>query len=161
MLISKELNAAMNEEIGLELLASHQYMNTASYFEGLALKKLAAMFYKQSEEEREHALKFIRYITETGGTVEIPQVPAPKATFSGVEEAVKHALDWELEVTKRCNAIMTLAVGQKDYAAQDLMRWFATEQVEEVSTMQSLLQVVRAVGERNLFMIEGYLSHKD
>ncbi|MFB3853124.1 MAG: ferritin [Vicinamibacterales bacterium] len=159
MLISKELNAAMNEEIGLELFASHQYLNIAAYFESLALKKLAKMFFKQADEEREHAMKFIRYIVETGGKVEIPQVAGPKTAFGSVEEAIKYSLDWEIEVTNRCNAIMTIAVDQKDYAAQDFMRWFATEQIEEVSTMQTLLQVVQAAGERNLFMMEAYLSH--
>ncbi|RPJ83688.1 MAG: ferritin [Acidobacteria bacterium] len=160
MLISKELNAAMNEEIGLELFASHQYLNIAAYFERLALKKLAKMFFKQADEEREHAMKFIHYVVETGGTVEVPQVAAPKPGFASVEEAIKYSLDWEIEVTNRCNAIMTIAVDQKDYAAQDFMRWFVTEQVEEVSTMQTLLQVVQSAGERNLFMLEAYLSHE-
>jgi len=160
MLISKELNAAMNEEIGLELFASNQYLNIAAYFESLALKKLAAMFFKQSDEERAHALKFVHYITETGGTLEVPKVDAPKVGFKGVEEAVKLSLDWEIEVTRRCNDIMTLAIAQNDYAAQDFMRWFVTEQVEEVSSMQSLLQVVQAAGDRNIYMLEGYLSHE-
>jgi ferritin len=159
MLISKELNAAVNEEIGLELFASHQYLNMASYFEGLALKKLAAMFRKQGDEEREHAVKFMHYLDETGGHVEIPAVPAPRASFASVEEAVKVSLDWELEVTRRINALMALAIAQKDYAAQDFLRWFVTEQVEEVATMDNLLKVVKAAGERSLIMIEAYLVH--
>jgi bacterioferritin B len=159
MLISKELNAAINEEIGLELFASHQYLNMASYFEGLALKKLAAMFRKQGDEEREHAVKFVHYLDETGGTVEIPAVPAPRATFASVEEAVKVSLDWELEVTRRINALMALAIAQKDYAGQDFLRWFVTEQVEEVATMDNLLKVVKAAGDRSLIMIEAYLVH--
>jgi bacterioferritin B len=159
MMISKELTAAINEEIGLEFFASHQYLNMASYFEGLALKKLAAMFRKQGEEEREHAVKFVHYLDETGGMVEIPAIAAPRATFASVEEAVKVALDWELEVTRRINALMALAIKQTDYAAQDFLRWFVTEQVEEVATMDNLLRVVKAAGERNLIMIEAYLVH--
>ena len=159
MLISKELTAAINEEIGLELFASHQYMAMASYFEGLALKKLAAMFRKQGDEEREHAVKFIKYLDETGGTVEIPAIQAPRATFSSVEEAVKVALDWEIEVTRRINNLMAMAIEQKDYAGQDFLRWFVTEQVEEVSTMDNLLKVVRAAGERSLIVVEAYLVH--
>ena len=161
MLISQELNAAFNEEIGLELFASHQYLNIASYFDGVGLKKLAGMFFKQAEEERAHAIKFVRYIDDVGGAVEIPAVPAPKATFGSVEEAVSLALHWELEVTARVNAMMTLAVDQKDYAAQDFLRWFVTEQVEEVSTMENLLKVVRVSGERSLLMVEAYLVHNE
>jgi ferritin len=159
MLISKELNAAINEEIGLEFFASHQYLNMASYFEGLALKKLAAMFRKQGDEEREHAVKFIHYVDETGGAVQIPTINAPRATFASVEEAVKLSLDWELEVTRRINALMALAIEQKDYAAQDFLRWFVTEQIEEVATMDNLLKVVKAAGERSLIVVEAYLVH--
>jgi ferritin len=159
MQISKELNVAINEEIGLELFASHQYMNMASYFEGLALRQLAAMFRKQGAEEREHAVKFIHYLEETGAHVVIPAVQAPRAMFTSVEEAVQTSLDWELEVTRRINALMTLAIEQKDYAAQDFLRWFVTEQVEEVSTMDNLLKVVKAAGERNIIVVEAYLVH--
>ncbi len=160
MLISKELTAAINEEIGLEFFASHQYLNIAAYFEGLALKKLAKMFYKQSEEERGHGLKFAKYVVEAGGIVEVPAVQAPKAIFKNVEEAIRLSLEWELEVTKRCNALMALAIEQKDYIAQDFLRWFVTEQLEEVSTMDNLLKIIQQAGERYIVMLEAYLSHE-
>jgi bacterioferritin B len=160
MLISKELTAAFNEEIGLELFASNQYLNMAAYLESLPLKKLAAMFEKQAEEERTHALKYVKYLNDVGGTVEIPAIDAPKATFKSVEELIQASLDWEIVVTNRINAMMTLAVEQKDYAAQDFLRWFVTEQVEEVSTMDNLLKIVKAAGERSLIVVEAYLAHQ-
>ena len=160
MLISKELTAAFNDEIGLELFASNQYLNMGAYLESLPLKKLAALFYKQAEEEREHAKKFVHYLNEVGGVVEIPEVKKPQATFKSVEEIIQVSLDWEIEVTNRINALMTLAIEQKDYAAQDFLRWFVTEQVEEVSTMDNLLKVVKAAGERSLIVVEAYLVHQ-
>ncbi len=159
MLISKELAAAFNEEIGLEMFASHQYLSIGSYFQTLGLKKLAGMFYKQGDEERGHGIKLLHYLDEVGGAVEIPAVKAPKATFKSAEEAVQLSLDWELEVTRRINAMMTLAVEQKDYAAQDFLRWFVTEQVEEVATMENLLKVVKTAGDRSLLVVEAYLVH--
>lgn len=159
MLISEELNKAFNEEIGRELFASHQYIAIASYFDGRALKKLAALFFKQSEEEREHAMKFVEYLNDVNGKVEVPAVDAPKSDFQSAEEAVRLALEWELDVTKHINDLMTLAVEQKDYAAQEFLDWFVKEQVEEVSTMQDLLQIVQQVGEHYLIMVEAYLSH--
>jgi len=137
MLIGKELTQAINEQIGHELAASHQYVAIAAYFDGLALKRLAKMFYRQGEEEREHAIKFAHYVVETGGTLEIPAIPAPKASFKSVEEAVQLSMDWELEVTRRINGLMDIAVAQKDYLGKDFLRWFVTEQLEEVSTMQN------------------------
>jgi ferritin len=160
MLISKELNAAFNEEIGLELFSSHQYMVMAAWFDELALKKLSELFFKQGEEERTHAMKFIKYVMDAGGKVEIPTVDAPQSTYATVEEAIRASYDWEMEVTRRINALMALAIDQKDYIAQDFLRWFVTEQLEEVSSMDRLLKVVRQAGDRNLIMLEAYLSHE-
>lgn len=160
MMISNELNAAMNEEIGLEFFASNQYVAMAAYFDNLALPKLSKAFLKQADEERGHALKFVHYLMDTGGHVAIPDIKAPTSDFTTVEEAIKISLDWELEVTRRCNAIMAMAVEQKDWAAQDFMRWFVTEQVEEVKRAEDLLRIVKLAGERNLIMLEAYLSHE-
>ena len=160
MHISKELNAAFNDEIGLELFASNQYLNMSAFLDGMPLKKLAGMFHKQADEERGHALKFVKYLCDVGGTVEIPTIKAPQATFKSVEEIIQSSLDWEVEVTNRINAMMTMAVEQKDYAAQDFLRWFVTEQIEEMATMDNLLKVVKAAGERSLIMVEAYLVHQ-
>jgi bacterioferritin B len=159
MLISKKLNTAINEEIGREFEASHIYASMASYVDGLALKQLSALLFKQSDEERSHGMKFIKYVLDAGGSVEIPAIPAPPPTFKSVEDAIKLALDWELKITGHINDLITLAVAQKGYIAQDFLKWFATEQLEEVSSTDDLLKVVRYSGERNLIMIEAYLSH--
>jgi len=161
MMIGKELNDAINAQIGAEFGASLQYVAIATYFDGEALKKLAALFYKQAEEENEHAMKFIKYLVDTGGEVRIPAVAAPKAAFGSAEEAVKLSLDWELEVTRQINNLYDIAKAKNDYAGQNFLNWFVDEQVEEVNSMDNLLKVVRRVGERNIVMIEAYLSHGD
>lgn len=159
MLISAEMNRRFNEEIGRELHASHQYMNMAGYFDGLALKLLSKMFLEQAAEERDHAMKFVNYILSTGGTLEVPAIEAPKAQFKSVEEAIQLAVNWELQITRCINDLMTAAVDEKDYAAQDFLRWFVTEQVEEVATMEELLKVVQMVTDRQIIMVEAYLVH--
>ena len=159
MLISPELNTAINAQIGRELSASHQYVSMAAYFEDLALKKLAEMFYKQGEEEREHAMKFVKYLTSVNGQVEIPAIEAPQTSFKSVEQAIQQALNWELDVTRHINDLMDQAIAEKDHAARGFLQWFVTEQIEEVSTMDNLHKVVQAVGERNVIMVEAYLVH--
>ncbi len=160
MLISKKLNAAFNDEIGLELFASNQYLNMAAYLETIPLKKLAALFMKQSDEERGHALKFVKYLNEVGGTVQIPAIEAPQSTFKSVEDVIAKSLKWEGEVTDRINQMMAMAIAEKDYAAQEFLQWFVKEQVEEVSTMENLLKIVKLSGDRALIMVEAYLSHQ-
>ena len=159
MLIGKELAGAMNQQVGNEFGASLQYFNTAAYFDSDDLAELAAFFYRQAEEEKEHALKFLHYVVEAGGQVQIPAIPQPKHDIASAEEAVQLALDWEMEVTRQINAIIDLAIEQNDHIAQDFLRWFVAEQLEEVSTMSTLLSVVRRAGD-NLLWVEDFLARQ-
>jgi ferritin len=95
MLISKTLNKALNEQIGDELMASNQYLNIASYFDSETLPELADFFFRQSDEERMHALKILRYVLDAGGTVAIPELEEPTKDITTAEMAAKLALDWE------------------------------------------------------------------
>ena len=159
MLISPELTKALNEQIGHELGASLQYLSIAGYFDRQKLKLLANLFFKQSAEENEHALKFVHYVLNTKGDLRIPAIPAPAPTFGSAEEAVAAALKWEEEVTGQINRLMALANKQDDYLAQGFLQGFIDEQLEEVSKMDQLLTVIRRAGEKNLIMVEAYLVH--
>jgi len=159
MQISKALADLINEQIAHELIASNQYLQLATYFDGQALRKLSGFFYKQSEEEREHALKFVHYMTEVGGDVRILEIPAANYDVSSAEQAFQISLDWEKEVTRRIYAMMDQAISDKDYASQAFLQWYVTEQVEEESSMETMLQVVQKAGEKNLLMVEAYMTH--
>ena len=159
MLISKELASAFNAQVGHEFGASMQYVSIAAHFEQRQLKLLAKLFFEQAEEERQHAMKFVKYLLDTKATLQIPQTPAPKPSFTSAEEAVQAALNWEMDVTKQITGLMDLAVKQNDYLAQSFLQWFVDEQLEEVVKMDGLLEVIRQSGERNLLMVEAYLVH--
>ncbi len=159
MQISAAVAELMNAQIGHELGASNQYLQIATFFEARALRKLAEFFYKQSEEEREHALKFVRFLTETGAEVRIPAVPAARYEIDSAEQAFQMSLDWEKEVTRQIYTILETAIREKDFASQQFLQWFVEEQVEEVSSMENMLLVVQQAGEKNLLMVEAYLSH--
>lgn len=157
MLISKALEEAFNVQVGREFGAGLQYVNIAAYFDADDLPELAAFFYRQSEEERMHAMKFVKYLIDAGGQVRVPGVEEPKYEFASAEEAAQAALAWEEEVTAQINGLMDMAISQNDHIAQDFLRWFVTEQLEEVSTMTTLLNVIRRAG-TNILWVEDYLA---
>lgn len=159
MLISNELGAAFNAQIGHEYGASLQYVAIAGHFRQHQLTLLAKLFFAQAEEEAQHAMKFVQYLLDTKGDMRIPAIPAPKPTFASAEEAVQAALTWEQDVTGQITRLMDLAVKQNDYLAQSFLQWFIDEQLEEVVKMDRLLNVIRQSGERNLLMVEAYLVH--
>jgi ferritin len=159
VLISRELTKAFNAQIGYELGASLQYVSIAAHFHQRQLTLLAKLFFVQAEEERQHALKFVKYVLDTKGDLQIPAIPAPTPAFGSAEEAVAAALNWEKDVTAQITSLMDLALKENDYIAQSFLQWFIDEQLEEVVKMDRLLSVIRQSGERNLLMVEAYLVH--
>lgn len=158
MLISSKMNAALNQQVGNEFGASLQYVSIATYFDGESLPELAAHFYRQAEEERDHAMRFVKYIVDAGGSVIIPPIPGPKSGFSSAEEAVRLSLEWELTVTQQINALMDQAIKENDHIAGSMLQWFVTEQLEEVSSMETLLRMIQRAGDSGLLFVEQYLA---
>ena len=159
MLISPELAKAFNVQIGHEFGASMQYISIAAHFYQRQLTLLAKIFEEQADEEKQHAMKFVKYLQDTKGGLQIPSIPAPKASFASAEEAVQAALNWEKEVTRQITDLMAIAVRENDYLAQSFLQWFIDEQLEEVVKMERMLSVIKQSGERNLLMVEAYLVH--
>lgn len=158
MLASQKIIDAFNAQVGHELGASHQYIAIASYFSGENLEQLSQFFFRQSDEEKEHAMKFVRFVLDIEGEVRIPEIPAPPAGFDSARAAVQAALDWERTVTQQIYDLVDLCQGEKNHIALRFLDWFVTEQLEEVTIMSNLLGVIERAGEGNLLYVEDYLS---
>ena len=158
MRIDQALNDAINEQIGHEFGAMLQYVAIAAWFDGEALPRLAQHFSRQADEERAHAMRFLHYLVEVGGAVAIPAIPAAKSIFTSAEEAVQLSLDQEIKVTNQINALMDQAIAANDHAARTMLEWFVTEQVEEVSSMETLLRTIQRAGESGLLLVEQFLA---
>jgi ferritin len=157
MLASDQLIQAFNQQIGNEMGASMQYIAIASYFDHETLPQLAKFFYRQSEEERTHAMRFVKFINDVGGKVLIPTLPAPASDFTSAEEAVSKALAWEEEVTRQIYDLVEIARTDRNYVGIRFLDWFVEEQLEEVTSMNDLLSVIRRAGQDRLLFVEEYL----
>lgn len=158
MLISSKLNAAINEQIGNELGNANQYIAIASYFERECLFGLAKIYFKQAEEEREHGMKFVKFILDSGGKVAIPQIAAPQNEFRSAEDAAQVALDSEIRTTKQIYDLVELASAEKNFITLNFLQWYLNEQLEEVSSAETRLSVIKRAGP-SVLMVEAYLAH--
>ncbi len=159
MLISEKINAAINAQIGFELGNSNQYLAIASYFENESLFGLAKLFFKQADEEREHAMKLLKFVLDAGGKVNIPTIPAPRCEFVSAEDAAQYRLDSEIKTTQQVYELLELATREKNYITMNTLQWFVSEQLEEVSSAQTRLAVIKRSGP-NVLMVEAYLAHQ-
>ena len=157
---SDALTEQLNQQVGNEMGASMQYISIAAFFDGQSLTGLARFFYAQAEEERDHAMKLVRFIVDSGVELRIPDISGPKTGFEGAEEAVGLALAWEKEVTQQIYDLVTQAREDGNLIAERFLDWFVNEQYEEVTTMSELLDVVQRAGEGNLLAVEEFLSRE-
>ncbi len=132
----------LNLQIGNELSAHNQYLAVAVHYDAHTMPRMAAFFYQQALEERDHAMMMIQYLLDTDADVVIPAVEASVSSFEDVIAPVRLALEQEKRVTEQINGLLKIAREENDFASEQFMQWFIKEQVEEVATMSDLLAVV-------------------
>lgn len=159
MLISETIRAAINDQICHELGNSNQYVAIGAYFEGEGLFGLAKIFFKQAEEERDHAMKFVKFLLDAGATINIREISAPRNEFRSAEDAAQLALDAEKQTTEQIYSLVSLATNEKNYIALNFLQWFVNEQLEEVSSAETRLSVIKRAGP-SVLMVEAYLAHQ-
>jgi ferritin len=150
---------ALNAQIGNELAAHNQYLACAVHYDAETMPQMAAFFYAQALEERDHAMMMVQYLLDIDAPVRIPGVDGPQASFSDVVEPVALALDQEKRVTEQINSLLRIAREESDFASEQFLQWFIKEQVEEVATMSDLLAVVRR-NKDDLEDIEEYVARE-
>ena len=134
---------ALNTQIGNELAAHNQYLACAVHYDAETMPRMAAFFYGQALEERDHAMMMVQYLLDTDADVTMPGVDAPESAFADVVAPIELALDQEKRVTEQINSLLRIAREENDFASEQFMQWFIKEQVEEVAKMSDLLAVVR------------------
>ena len=150
---------ALNEQIAYEFGASQQYVAIAVHYDAQTLPQLAAHFYRQAVEERNHAMMMVQYLLDSDEQVLVPAVEAPQVSFSDVVAPVQLALDQERRVTSQIQQLAITAREEGDLVAEQFMHWFLQEQREEVSSMSALLQVVERLKD-NVMLVEDYLARE-
>lgn len=156
---AKNFAEALNAQIANEFAASQQYVAMAVYYDRETLPRLAAFFYRQALEEREHAMMMIRYLLDVDAPVEVPDIKSQPTRYKDGITPVREALEQEKQVSDEIFALFELARDTKDYRAEQFMQWFVKEQVEEVALMGDLLSVVERSRE-NLLLAEEYIARE-
>jgi ferritin len=146
----------LNTQIAYEFGAHQQYVAIAVHYDAETLPRLAAFFYAQALEERNHAMMMVQYLLDAGVDVTIPGVEAPKSGFADIVEPVALALDQERRVSSQIEELAKVAREAGDYLSEQFTLWFLKEQIEEVATMSDLLRVVERSRE-NPMWAEDYL----
>jgi bacterioferritin B len=132
---------ALNAQVAREFAAAHQYVAVGNYYAAETYPRLAAFFYKQADEEREHAMKMVNYLLARGAAPDIGAIDSPRQSFGDHVEPIAIALEQEKKVTVRIGELFEIARETRDFPSEQFMLWFLEEQVEEEASMTDLLAV--------------------
>jgi ferritin len=161
-MVSEKIQKALNRQLNAELYSSYLYMSMNAYFKSINLNGFANWMYYQAQEELTHAIKFYDFINSRGGRVKLAQVEAPPGDWDSPLAVFEATLEHEQKVTGLINALVELALGERDHATNIFLQWFVTEQVEEEENVGGVLEQLKLMGEAKggLFMIDRELAKR-
>jgi ferritin len=159
-MISIKMQKALNTHLNEEFYSSYLYLSMAAYFEAKNLKGLANWMRIQSTEEQMHGMKFFDFILQKGGKINLTQLGAPKIEWKSISEVFADTLKHEQKISGLINKLVEVAMAEKDFATNTFLQWFVTEQVEEESNVEEIIQKIDMIGEdkSGLYMLDNELG---
>lgn len=147
-MLQKSIQEALNKQVEMEAESSQAYLAMASWAEiQPGLDGVTEFFYQQSNEERIHMLKLIRYINERGGFAVVPELKQPIITFQSLQRVFEEFLKHEIRVSESINELVGLALMEKDFATHNFLQWYVSEQIEEEHLARTLNDKLELVGD--------------
>ena len=155
-MISKTIEQALNKQVNRELYSAYLYLAMSSYFESINMKGFAHWVRVQGKEEQGHALKLYDFIVARGGKVTLLPIEAPTAKWASAGKVFEEVYSHEQNVTGMINALVDLAIREKDHATFEMLQWFVKEQVEEEENASGIVAQIKLIGD-----VPGHLFHLD
>ena len=159
-MITERLQKAINDQITAELWSSNLYLQMAYFFKREGWDGFAHWMELQAVEEREHATKMGDFLVNRGGTVKLQMIDVVPEGWGSPLEVFEHTYSHECRVSRMIDGIVTLAIAEKDYAAENFFRTFVDEQVEEEATASGIVDKIKKVGETGLFFLDSQLGKR-
>lgn len=161
-MLSKKLEEAINKQINVELWSAYLYLSMANHYTHEGLPGVANWFTQQFHEEQEHAMKFMAYMASKGNKVELQPLDKVATSWNSLLNAFGDSLEHERVVTANINNLVTLAREEKDYATENMLQWFVSEQVEEEESVQEIIDSLKLIGDNGhaIYMLDKELGKR-
>ena len=146
-MLSKSIEISLNNQIRIEAESSQTYLSMASWAETHGLEGISGFMYTQSDEERVHMLKLVKFVNERGGHAQITDLKAPKTTYGTFKEMFEELYKHEIFVSESINSLVHIALTEKDYATHNFLQWYVAEQIEEEAQAKLILDKINLIGD--------------
>lgn len=146
-MLSNTIQQAINKQIKVEADSSQIYLAMASWAEVQGFEGISAFMYKQSDEERMHMLKLVKYANQRGGEAKIPSVIEPVLDCSSFKALFTQLFEHEVMVSQSINELVHISLQEQDYATHNFLQWYVSEQIEEEATARTILDKINLIGD--------------
>jgi ferritin len=153
-MLNTKVEKALNEQVEKEGYSSSLYLAMASWAEVKGMPGIAEWLYIQSDEERIHMLKLVKFINERGGKAVVPAFRQPGADFSSVKTMFEEVLKHEQFISASINDIVAVCITERDYTTQQWLQWFVNEQIEEETNAMQILDKLELLGDGSLYLFD-------
>lgn len=162
MKLSKKLEKALNKQVAMEYEAAYKYNGMRIYLDDFGVPGATHWMTLQTKEEIQHAEDFIQFIKSLDGQVELAGIQAETTKYDGIASVWEAGLAHEKEITKSIEEILALAIKEKNYAAENFLRTYVDEQVEEEENFRDVLQLFELAGKDKaaMFQVDSYLGQR-
>ncbi len=159
-MFSERVMKLLNEQITKEFFSAYLYLHFANYYEEQGLKGFSNWFTVQAQEERDHALLFIKYMQNNDIKVTFEAIGKPDTELKEHIDALKAALVHEQYVTASIHSIYEAAYENKDFRTMQFLDWFVKEQAEEETNASDNIKKMELFGSesRSLYMLDQELG---
>ena len=154
--MNEKIAALLNEQINKEFYSAYLYLDMANYYDQLDLDGYANYYMVQAQEERDHALLFMKYMQANGLKVTLEAIGKPDKTFHTVLDPLEVAAEHERYVTALINNIYKEAHSAGDFRTMKFLDWFVDEQMEEEESADAMVSRYHLFGQdpRGLYLLD-------
>ena len=153
-MMKKSIEDICNRQVEREFYSSLLYIAMASWTETRGYSGIADWLYGQAEEEKDHMLKFVRFINGRGGHAILPALKQPPVEYKDIKTLFMEVLKHEQYISASINDIVELSIKEKDYSTHNWIQWFVSEQLEEEASVQTIIDKLNLVGDHNMYMFD-------
>ena len=159
-MLNKELVTLLNNQINMEWYSAYLYLDIYGYYSDQNLNGFGTWFNIQTQEERDHALLFMKYLLNNSEKVTLQDIKAPNTDFKTFREPAEAAFEHEKKVTASINNIYATAYELKDFRTMQFLDWFVKEQGEEEKNTEDVVKKYDLFGTdaKGLYMLDAELA---
>ncbi len=144
--MDKKVSQLLNEQINKELYSAYLYLDFSVFYEAEGLDGFANWYMIQAQEERDHAMLFLKYLQNNGEKVTLDAVAKPDKELKALMDPLKFGLEHEQYVTSLINDIYAAAYDVRDFRTMQFLDWFVKEQLEEEKNADDMIKKMELFG---------------